>query len=46
LKIYENLEGVNEIDDIVRKSTKSKAITLAVRDFGRGTDFICFDKKV
>ena len=35
-----------EARSIIRVSTKSKAVTLATRDFGRGTDFMCYDSIV
>jgi preprotein translocase subunit SecA len=30
----------------VLKATQSRTITLSTRNFGRGTDFCCFDKEV
>ena len=36
----------NDKDVVVRKAVKSKMLTLAIKDFGRGIDFICTDEKV
>lgn len=35
-----------EKDSLFLKATEAGAITLMIRDFGRGTDFKCFDRRV
>jgi SecA DEAD-like domain len=35
-----------EKDSLFLKATEAGAITLLIRDFGRGTDFKCFDRRV
>jgi hypothetical protein len=42
----ENAGSVENINEMVRKATRSRQVTLLVREFGRGTDFICNDKTV
>jgi hypothetical protein len=40
------LEETENKDHIVKMATRSGKVTLLLRDFGRGTDFICIDDKV
>jgi preprotein translocase subunit SecA len=35
-----------EREGLFMKATESGAITLMIRDFGRGTDFICYDQQM
>jgi len=30
-------------EHLIQNSTNAKAVTYVVRDFGRGTDFVCYD---
>lgn len=41
-------ERVNDKEKAVRvlKATQARTITLSTRNFGRGTDFCCYDKEV
>jgi preprotein translocase subunit SecA len=55
-KLMESLKGqvavvtettpTYEKESLFLKATEAGAITLFVRDFGRGTDFKCFDRRV
>jgi Rad3-related DNA helicase len=38
-------EGIEDKDDIIRKSTASESVTLCTRPFGKGVDYICLDSK-
>ena len=33
-------------DILIKKSTMSREISLIIREFGRGTDFLCIDDDV
>ena len=39
-------ETVEDKEIAIKKATFSKSISLITREFGRGTDFICYDKTV
>ncbi len=43
---HEYLVIEDNIDLKIKQATLAKNITLLVKDFGRGTDFVCFDEKV
>lgn len=36
----------SDVNHYVKKSTESKNISLCMREYGRGTDFICYDPDV
>jgi hypothetical protein len=36
-------EEIKDKDTIIAKATMTKYISLVIREFGRGTDFICRD---
>ena len=40
------VEDTKNKENIVKMSTRSGTVTLALREFGRGTDFICLDDRV
>lgn len=39
-------EETKNKDIQIKKSTSSGTVSLITRDFGRGTDFICYDDRV
>ena len=40
------VEDSKDMDHLVKMATRSGNVTLAMREFGRGTDFICSDSRV
>ena len=45
-QILNELDSDAEKKNKVLKATQAKAITLSTKNFGRGTDFCCYDQKV
>jgi hypothetical protein len=44
--VITEMTSAHQKDSLFVKATEQGAITLMVRDFGRGTDFKCFDRRV
>ena len=40
------VEDMQNKEHIVKMATRSGSVTLAMREYGRGTDFICIDNIV
>ncbi|CAL6043161.1 Helicase-related_protein [Hexamita inflata] len=46
IKIFTEKISAVEKEGVVRQAVTQNAVTLITREFGRGTDFICYDKTI